>query len=165
MDRRSYLEHKFGGRAGAVKAYNPIVYHAQAAGLEINFEAIKKTPNTLNAHRLIHWSDAEGWQNAMIDALFEAYFLKGCDLNDPEDLCEIAQSVGLEKALIKRLFATDNDLAYIAECDKKARKMGISAVPTFVVSGQHVVQGAQSEDFWSNVIKEISNNLYKAGPP
>ena len=76
MDRLSYLEQKFGGKIGAIKAYTPVVENAQAAGLKINFEAIKKTPNTLNAHRLIHWSEAEGQQSAVVAALFEAYFLR-----------------------------------------------------------------------------------------
>ena len=164
MVRHSYLEQKFGGRAGAIKAYTPVVEHAQAGGLEINFEAIKTTPNTLNAHRLIHWSEAEGRQNAIVDALFEAYFLEGGDLNNLEHLSRIAQSAGMEKTLIERLLATDNDLAHVAERDTKARKMGVVAVPTFVVAGQYVVQGGQSEDFWSNVIKEISDNLSKADP-
>ena len=74
MDRRSYFEQKFGGQAGAVKAYMPVVRYAQAAGLEINFEAIKKTPNMLNARRVIHWSQAERRQNEIVSALFEAHF-------------------------------------------------------------------------------------------
>ena len=74
MDRRSYFEQKIGGQAGAVKAYMPVVRYAQAAGLEINFEAIKKTLNMLNARRVIHWSQAEGRQNEIVSALFEAHF-------------------------------------------------------------------------------------------
>ena len=162
MDRRRYLEQKFGGQAGAVKAYTPVLQHAQSAGLEINFAAIKKTPNTLNAHRLIHWSEAEGRQNEVVSALFDAYFLEGRDLNDTKHLCEIAFSAGMDKALVERLLATKNDLAHIAERDSDARKMGVGAVPTFVVAGHHVVQGVQSEDFWSNVITEISDKLSKA---
>ena len=69
----------------------------------------------------------------------------------------------MEKSPIERLLATENDLYHIAEPDKYARKMGVSAVPTFIVAGKHIVQGGQSEDFWSNVIAEISCNLSKAG--
>ena len=60
MDRRAYLEGKFGGKAGAVKAYAPIVGKAEEAGLTINLELIKKTPKTIDAHRLIHWANAYG---------------------------------------------------------------------------------------------------------
>ena len=147
MDRRSYLEQKFGGQAGAVKAYKPVVEHAEAAGLEINFEAINKTPNTLNAHRVIHWNETEGLQNEIVSALFEAYFLEGRDLNEPEQLCKIAHTAGMEKALIDRLLATKNDLSHIAERDKNARKMGISIVPTFIIARKHVVHGGQIKDF------------------
>ncbi len=60
MDRRAYLEGKFGGKDGAVRAYAPVVEHSKAAGLEINFEAMQRTPNTLDAHRLIHWAGGRG---------------------------------------------------------------------------------------------------------
>jgi predicted DsbA family dithiol-disulfide isomerase len=162
MDRRAYLEQKFGGQSGAVKAYAPVVEHAQKAGLQINFEAIKRTPNTLNAHRLIHWSEAEGCQNALVDALFDAYFVQGKDIGNAEELCEIAQSAGMNSELAARLLATDSDMSPISERDQNARKMGIGAVPTFVVAGQHVVQGGQSEEFWNTVITEISDNIAQA---
>ena len=69
----------------------------------------------------------------------------------------------MKNALIERLLATGNDLSHIAERDKYAQKMGVSAVPTFVVAGKHVVHGGQSEDFWSNVIIEISSTYPKHG--
>ena len=120
MDRFSYLEKKFGGKIGAIKAYTAVIENAQAAGLKINFEAIKKTPNTLNAHRLIHWSEAKGQQSAVVAALFEAYFFEGRDLNNLDFLCDIAQSGGMDRALIERLLATDYDLTNIAERDANA---------------------------------------------
>ena len=63
MDRRAYLEGKFGGKEGAVKAYAPVVAAAEKSGAHINFEAIKKTPNTIDAHRLIHWAGIEQRQS------------------------------------------------------------------------------------------------------
>ena len=72
MDRRDYLEAKFGGKDGAVKAYLPVMERAEAAGLKINFEAIARTPNTLDAHRLIHWAGIEDRQMPVAMALFRA---------------------------------------------------------------------------------------------
>ena len=111
---------------------------------------------------MIHWSEAEGRQNELVGALFEAYFLGGYDLNEPEQLCKIAHTAGMEKVLVERLLATENDLSLIAERDKNARKIGLIAVPTFIIAGKNVVQGGQSKDFWSNVITEISDILSKA---
>ena len=72
MDRKAYLETKFGGKDGAVRAYGPIVERAEQMGLKIDFAGIQKTPNTLDSHRLIHWSGLEGCQTAVVSALFTA---------------------------------------------------------------------------------------------
>ena len=72
MDRRAYLEGKFGGKSGADQVYGRIADTARAAGIEIDFDAIRRTPNTLNAHRLIHWAGIERRQTPVVDALFRA---------------------------------------------------------------------------------------------
>ena len=74
MDRRVYLERKFGGKEAAIKVYSQIEQTAEALGLPIDFAAMKRTPNTIDAHRLIHWAGLEQKQNAVVDALFQAYF-------------------------------------------------------------------------------------------
>ena len=68
MDRKEYLELKFGGRSGAAQAYAPIVERSEAIGLGIAFAAIGRPPNTLDAHRLIHWAGIEGRQTAAVSA-------------------------------------------------------------------------------------------------
>lgn len=143
MERRAYLEAKFGGKEGAVKAYAPVVEHAQKAGLKIDFEAMKRTPNTLNAHRLIHWAGIEGRQTAAVSALFKAYFVEGRDIGDTDTLADIADGIELDAAVIRRLLDTDADQQQIIDRDAHSRKMGITSVPTFIVAGKHAVPGAQ----------------------
>lgn len=156
MDRRAYLEAKFGGKEGAVKAYAPVVEHAQKAGLKIDFEAMKRTPNTLNAHRLIHWAGIEGRQTAAVSALFKAYFVEGRDIGDTDTLADIADSIELDAAVIRRLLDSDADQQQIIDRDAHSRKMGITSVPTFIVAGQHAVPGAQPPELWSKVIGELT---------
>ncbi|MEO0914157.1 MAG: DsbA family oxidoreductase, partial [Pseudomonadota bacterium] len=74
MDRRAYLEQKFGGKEGALRVYGQIADAAEAAGLEIDFAAIKRTPNTIDAHRLIRWAEAEAAQGPVVSQLFDRYF-------------------------------------------------------------------------------------------
>ncbi len=155
MDRREYLETKFGGQKGAVEVYAQIARAAEAAGLEINFEGIRRTPNTLDAHRLIHWALIEGRQTAAVAALFNAFFREGRDIGDRDVLCEVAQSIGMEGDLVRRLLESGTDEAEIRERDAKAREMGVSAVPTFIVGGQAVVPGAQKPEFWEEVIADF----------
>ncbi|MDV4168005.1 DsbA family oxidoreductase [Rhodovulum sp. FJ3] len=159
MDRREYLETKFGGRANALKVYGAIAEAAEESGLEIDFAAIERTPNTLDAHRLIHWAGIEGRQTAVVTALFKAYFQEGKDIEDPATLRAIAEGAEMDGDMIARLLASDADRADIIARDSHARQRGVNSVPTFIVANTHVVPGAQPPELWEQVIAEL------AGPP
>ncbi|NVK14432.1 MAG: DsbA family oxidoreductase [Rhodobacteraceae bacterium] len=163
MDRREYLERKFGGKEGAVKAYAPVVEHAEKAGLTINFEAMQRTPNTLDAHRLIHWAGVEGKQTQVVDALFKAYFVDARDIGDHAVLADVAQEAGMEADVATRLLEGDSDVQAIRDRDAHSRKMGVSSVPTFIVANQHAVPGAQPPELWKQVIEDILQQLKAAG--
>ena len=155
MDRRAYLEGKFGGKDRAVQIYSQIAEAAEAAGLMINLGAIERTPNTIDAHRLIHWAGIEQRQTAAVSALFTAYFEMGRDIGDAEVLADIADSIGLDAAAIARLLATDADIDGISQRDAHSREAGVTGVPTFIVAGQHAVPGAQPPEVWERVIDDI----------
>ena len=157
MDRRAYLEAKFGGKEGAVKAYLPVMERAEAAGLKINFEAIARTPSTLDAHRLIHWAGIEDRQMPVAMSLFRAYFEEGRDIGQPEVLADIADSAGMDAAVVLKLLKSDADKDLIRDQDARFRKMGITGVPTFIVAGQHAVPGCQPPELWIKVIDEITD--------
>ncbi|EPX80329.1 DsbA family oxidoreductase [Litoreibacter arenae] len=159
MDRREYLEHKFGGKEGAVRVYAQIAEAGEAAGLEIDFSAIQRTPNTINAHRLIHWAGLEGRQTAIVSKLFRAYFKEGRDIGDIEVLLDVAEAAEMDREMVARLMATDQDIDDIRARDANARERGVTGVPTFVVANQHVLPGAQQPELWANVIEEINAQL------
>lgn len=159
MDRRTYLEGKFGSKEQAVKVYGQIDQHARDVGLELDLGGIKRTPNTLNAHRLIHWAGIEQRQSMVVSALFRAYFKEGRDISEVEVLADIADGTGMDAALIMRLLATDEDLDGIREKDASFRKMGVNSVPTFIVAGKHAVPGAQPVEVWRSVIGDIKAQL------
>ena len=159
MERRAYLEAKFGGQEGAVRAYMPVVQEAEASGLNIDFEAIKRTPNTLDAHRLIHWAGIEGRQTAAVSKLFKAYFNEGRDIGDRATLAEIAGGIGMDADMVARLLDSDADADDIRARDADARHKGVNSVPTFVIAGQHVVPGAQPTELWTQVIDDIAAQL------
>lgn len=157
-DRRSYLEAKFGGKQNAVSIYARVAEAAEAAGVAINFEAMNRVPNTLDAHRMIHWAGLEGGQSVMVSALFRAYFRDGKDIGDKATLAALAGDAGMDAALATRLLATDADRADIAARDAHARQRGVNAVPTFVISNQYVLSGAQPADLWGKVIEDLVAN-------
>ncbi|MCF6272848.1 MAG: DsbA family oxidoreductase [Rhodobacteraceae bacterium] len=156
MDRAEYLEQKFGGRDGAAQVYGGIVKAAELDGLFIDINKIKRTPNTINAHRLIHWAGLEGLQNEVVAELFLAYFTRGEDISEAKTLINIAGKAGMQPALAERLLASDADSDEIRAEDEKAREMGVSGVPTFLIDGQYVVNGARDTGFWVDLIDEIT---------
>ena len=159
MDRRAYLEGKFGGKAEAVQVYGNIERQARTLGLSIDFAAMKRTPNTINAHRLIHWAGLEQKQQGLVDALFDAYFCKGVDIGEINNLCDIAETAGLERDVIAHLLDGDTDCQMIRERDAHSRKMGVNAVPTFIVANQHAVPGAQTPEVWTTIIADLQTQI------
>ena len=157
-DRRAYLEARFGGKQNAVAIYARVSEAAEAAGVTINFETMNRVPNTLDAHRLIHWAGLEGRQTAMVSTLFRAYFRDGKDIGDKPTLATLAGDAGMDATLAARLLATTEDRADIAARDAHARQRGVNSVPTFVIANQHVLTGAQPVALWGQVIDELSTN-------
>jgi predicted DsbA family dithiol-disulfide isomerase len=168
MDRAAYLEAKFGGRDRAVAIYARVEAAASAAGLEIAWDRITRMPNTLDAHRVIHWAGIEGRQTPVAVAMFHAYWREGRDIGDRDVLTDVAGSAGMDPRLVAALLAGDADRAEIAARDAHARARGVTGVPTFVVAGAHAVVGAQPVALWQSVIDEVAagdRGAQGASPP
>lgn len=159
MDRQDYLSAKFGGPERAREIYARVEAAAEAAGLTIDFDAIPRTPNTLDAHRLIRWSETTGRQDVLSQVLFRAYFEGGRDLSDPETLLEAAEAVGMERAVVATLLEGDADRDLLRDEDRQAREMGVTGVPTFIIAGRYVLTGAQPAETWTNVIRELQAQI------
>ena len=164
MDRRAYIEAKFGGKEGVERANAPLLAHARAAGVPLNLDRIARTPSTLDAHRLIHWAGLEGRQNAAVSALFRALWRDGRDIGDGETLTEIGAEIGLDRALVTRLLASDADAGTIRARADHARARGVTGVPTFILAERHVVQGAQPTETWIGIIDDVSGQIGGAEP-
>ena len=154
-DRAEYLEQKFGGRAKAAAIYARVEQAAIEAGVEIDFGAMKRMPNTLDAHRLVHWAGLEGRQTAVKSALMRAFLREGPDIGDTAVLVAIAGATGMDERVTARLLASDADRDDIAARDADARHKGVNAVPTFLIARQYVVAGAQPPEVWTKVIDEL----------
>jgi predicted DsbA family dithiol-disulfide isomerase len=154
-DRAEYLTARFGGSAQTAQMTARVEEAARLAGLGVDFDAMKRIPNTLDAHRLIHWAGLEGRQGAMVSRLFRAYFREGRDIGDPATLAVLAGDAGMDPGVVARLLASDADRADIQARDAHARSRGVSAVPTFVIANQYALSGAQPAALWAQVIDEI----------
>ncbi|MFZ1338411.1 MAG: DsbA family oxidoreductase [Paracoccaceae bacterium] len=156
VPKRDYLEAKFGGAAKVDAIHDRLREVARAAGLPLNPDVPKRQPNTLDAHRVIHWAGVEGRQNAVVAALFRAYWVEGRDIGNTGVLADIAAAAGMDRAAVLRLLDSDADAEDVAARDADARAKGVSAVPTFLIARQYVVSGAQSPELWGQVIDDLT---------
>jgi predicted DsbA family dithiol-disulfide isomerase len=155
VDRAAYLEAKFGSRENIIRVHEPLLKHAEAAGVSFDLPAIRRSPNTLNAHRVIHWAGLEGRQTLMVSRIMRAYWAEGRDIGNGATLAELATEVGLDRTGIERLLVTNADTAEIRSREAHSRQRGVNAVPTFVIAGKYVVQGAQPTELWLEVIDDL----------
>lgn len=151
-----YLAGKFGGRERALSMMQNVAKAAKDAGAEMEIDKVSVLPNTMDAHRLIHWAGIEGRQTAMVSRLFRAHWREGLDVGDAATLARLAGEVGLDAAAVARLLATDADRDDLLARDLDARQKGVTAVPTFLIAQQYVVSGAQPVHLWQGVIDELA---------
>ncbi len=150
VDRKQYLEDKFGGPARAAEIYARVGAAGQAVGLNLNFDGIKRQANTLIAHALIAFAqqspanDAHNTLgNAVKERLLKAYFVDGQFIGDIEVLVGIATAAGLDAAAVRAHLSDPATRQTIAQADAQARQMGVTGVPFFIFNQKVAVSGAQ----------------------
>lgn len=163
MDRKAYLEAKFGGPEGADRVYSHVRTVAKDTGLDLKFDAIPRTPNTFDAHRLIRWAKATNHQAQVVQELFTRYFELGQDISDRQTLLDAAESAGMERDVIDRLLSSDADRAELEAEEEAARQMGVTGVPCFIIGGRYVLQGAQDPETWKRVLRELDAAMAAEG--
>ncbi len=157
MDHAAFLQARFGSPKQAVEVLAEVAKAAANAGLDLDPSAIRRMPNTLDAHRLIHWAGLEGVQTPVVSALFRAHFREGRDIGQHDTLVEIAEGAGMDGVVVRRLLGSDADLDTVRAREDHARERGVRAVPTFLVANAHVLPGAQPVALWEQVIDEITS--------
>ncbi len=163
MDRRDYLAAKFGGDERAEHVYSAIREAGESTGLDFDFSAMPRQPNTLDSHRLIDRAGraAEGsggrtgLQDAVVERLFRACFMEGRDIGDRETLVELAADAGMDADETRAYLASDEDAERIRQEDLMARQMGIQGVPCFIVNRQYAVSGAQEPAVFLKAFEQV----------
>jgi predicted DsbA family dithiol-disulfide isomerase len=142
MDRQRYVELKFGGPANAKAVYDQVRAAGESEGIDFAFEAMTRTPNTIASHRLIRHAAGANCQDAVVQALFDAYFLRGEDIGDLEVLSAAAATGGLDAEAARAFLETDAEAQDVRDEDQGARQAGISGVPCFIFNRHHALAGA-----------------------
>jgi predicted DsbA family dithiol-disulfide isomerase len=148
--RRAYLERKFGTRVDEI--YTRVAAAGREAGIDFAFSRIERSPNTLEAHRLIRWAQSAGKQNEIVERLFRDFFIEGRDLGERSVLIEAAGAIGMEPEVVARLLEGDADKESVREEIATAQRLGVTGVPFFIFAGQFSLPGAQPAEVLASAI-------------
>ena len=152
MDRDAYMTAKFGKNGGISEAQRVIAAEGAKEGIEFDFAAIRRMPNTLDSHRLIRWAELTGVQDDVVERLFAAYFENGQDIGDIRVLADIADLSGMEGAQIADRLESDQDAALVEREDRLAHEMGVTGVPAIIFANKAAVSGAREPEVLAMVI-------------
>jgi predicted DsbA family dithiol-disulfide isomerase len=138
--RKTYIERKFG--PGGARNYDRVAAVGKEVGIDFAFDAISVQPNTVNAHRLMHYAARHEREDAMAESLFRGYFQEGAVLADASQLAALGARAGFEPDTVVAYLASDEDRQAVLSADLEARQAGIGGVPFFIFNRRVAVSGA-----------------------
>lgn len=155
VDRASYRAAKFGSEARGRELDAQVAAAGRAAGLEFRHDLMRRTPNTVEAHRLIGWAGTQGpeRQSAVQEAIFRAYFQEGRDIGQRAVLAALAGEAGLDAAAAAAFLAGGEGAEEVRAEDAGFRQLGISGVPTFALDGHVLFSGAMPAERIAEAIR------------
>lgn len=143
IDRTTYLIRKFGSEARVARIHMAIADVGQSVEIDFAFDRIRRTPNTVSAHRLVRFGALYGCADQLVESLFYNHFVLGRDVGDTRVLLQIGSEADLDLRLLRTFLRSDADLAVVYGENARAHRLGINGVPAFVFNGAFVTCGAQ----------------------
>jgi len=158
LDRQEYMLAKFGPEK-LKTIHDPLIEAGRELGVPFNFDVITRTPNTLDAHRLIRWAHTVERQHEMAERLFMAYWSEGLDVGDRDVLAKCAGESGINAQQIRELLDSDQDVEETKAEIQHASNIGVTGVPTFIFAQSYALVGAQSPDVLADAISRVAKEL------
>jgi len=158
VSRREYRIKKFGSWERSQELDSRVVAVGKQEGIQFAFDRIERTPNTLDAHRLIGLAERQVVQDAVVESLFLAYFTEGQDISNRQTLLDVAAEAGLDRHQTEAMLNSDDGLEAIKEGDALARRFRVDGVPFFIVNGTLTLSGAQQPEAFLEAFQQAAAN-------
>lgn len=161
-DRAAYRAWKFGSAERAKEGDARVAQAAASVDLPFRQDLMLRTPNTIDAHRLIWFAGqhepapakAGGVQDAAMEAVFAAYFTQGLDIGDTSVLADCAVQAGLDRDEVATFLAGDVADREMRAADQAAREAGVNGVPSFFLDGYGLFSGAMPADTMADALRK-----------
>src|SRR5207244_11143371 len=133
ISRRYYRNRKLGSLKRSLELDAQVAAAGKAEGIDFVFDKMERTPNTLDVHRLIWLADKQGVQDAVVEALFRAYFTDGRDISSRQALIDVVAEAGLNRAKAEGVLNGGDGLEAMREAEELSRRFRVEGVPFFIV--------------------------------
>lgn len=154
ISRREYRTKKFGSWERSQELDARVAAAGQAEGITFAFDRIERTPNTVDAHRLIWLAEKQGVQDAVVEALFRAYFTEGQDISNGQAILDVVAEAGLDRGNAEGVLNSGGGQEAILEADELARRVRVEGVPFFIINGTVTLSGAQPPDAFLDAFRQ-----------
>jgi predicted DsbA family dithiol-disulfide isomerase len=155
VDRAEYMRAKFDDEDRLQQIHLHLKSAGAESGLDYQFDKITRTPNTMDAHRLIRWAGEADLQGEMVEELFRRYWIDGEDIGNHGILTMAAIAVGMDGDATHARLHHDDGIAEVREEVEMAQKIGVTGVPTYIIAGQYGISGAQDPAELARAMREI----------
>jgi predicted DsbA family dithiol-disulfide isomerase len=156
MNRKEYRSAKFGSRDRSLALDAQVTAAGRAEGIPFAFDKIERTPNTLDAHRLIWLAEQDNVQDAVVEAIFRAYFTEGLDITHVPTLLNVASEAGLNRGRADELLSGDDGMEAIRAAEDEARRAGVQGVPFYVINGTVALSGAREPNDFLTIFNQAA---------
>jgi predicted DsbA family dithiol-disulfide isomerase len=153
LERTRYRAAKFGAERGA-ELDAQMKQVGEGVGVTFAFDAMKRTPNSRRAHMLVAFAGSQGVQDAVVEALFKAYFEEARDVGDVDTLVAIATAAGLDAEVTRAALEDEALRSEVVAMEGQMTALGVSGVPFFIIDKQWALSGAQTPDIWIRALRE-----------
>ena len=154
ISRKEYRIRKFGSWERSLELDAKVVAVGETEGIHFAFDRIERTPNTVDAHRLIWLADQQGCQDAVVEALFRAYFTEGRDISNRQTLIDVVAEAGLERQLAEAMLNSEEGMDAIKEAEELSRRHRVDGVPFFIINNEITLSGAQQPDAFLDAFRQ-----------
>lgn len=155
ISRREYRTKKFGSWERSQELDARVIAVGREEGIDFAFDKIDRTPNTLDAHRLIWLAGKEDCQDTAVEALFLAYFTEGRDLSNPQTLLGVSVEAGLDRSKAEAMLNSDDALEAIGAAEELYRGYHLDGVPFFRINEKIMLSGAQQPDTFREAFRRL----------
>ena len=155
ISRKEYRTRKFGSWERSLELDAKVIAVGQTEGINFAFDKIERTPNTADAHRLIWLAGQHGCQDAVVEALFRAYFTDGQNISNRQTLIDVVSEASLERQVAESMLGSDEGMTVIEEAGELSRRHQVTGVPFFIINNAISLSGAQESDTFLDAFRQV----------